>query len=193
MIICIERESGSKGREIGVALAKKLNMPFYDSNLLQEIIKSRKLAGYEISAIENKVRHSGELTVDNMIESELSKLNANDVLFRVHKKVILKLADREPGVFVGRCADCVLKEAGKPRLSVFISAPMEKRLENKMSQGMDEAKALKLITDTDRQRRAYYNYYTGTEWGAPQNYDICINSGSFNLEKIISILEEAAK
>ena len=35
----------------------------------------------------------------------------------------------------------------------------------------------------DKQRRKYYNYYTGKTWDSAANYDLCLNTGSMTIQE----------
>ena len=41
---------------------------------------------------------------------------------------------------------------------------------------------------SDRARAAYYAYYTGGDWGAPESYDLCVNSARGEMEAIVDLL-----
>ena len=90
-----------------------------------------------------------------------------------------QLADEGPCVIVGRCGDYVLRDR-KDVLRVFVYAPKEWRLaygkENNMLQAKDEKGIKDEIDKTDRNRAAYYNYYTQNRWGDAHNYDLAINA-----------------
>ena len=57
---------------------------------------------------------------------------AEDILFEMQSRVILELARKESCIIVGRCADAVLRAAGIPVISLFISAPFEDRVRRRM-------------------------------------------------------------
>ena len=55
-------------------------------------------------------------------------------------------------------------------------------------EGRDYKSLAPEIRKTDKRRRAYYNYNTGNEWGAPENYDICLNSSLLGLDGCVELL-----
>ena len=65
-------------------------------------------------------------------------------------------------------------------LRVFVYAPKEWRLEYAKTNPLVKAKDAKGIKEevekTDRNRSAYYNYYTQNRWGDAHNYDLAINA-----------------
>ncbi len=80
---------------------------------------------------------------------------------------------------MGRCGDYVLRDR-KDVLRVFVYAPKEWRLAygkaNNMLQAKDEKGIKEEMEKTDRNRAAYYNYYTQNRWGDAHNYDLAINA-----------------
>ena len=128
VVITIARQYGSGGRTIGEMLAKKLNIHYYDKDLMKlasddsginealfvnadEKIKSSRLFHIAKSA------YNGEL-----IPPESDDFTSTDNLFNYQAKIIRELAQEEPCVIIGRCADYVLKDCPNG-LSVFIHAP----------------------------------------------------------------------
>ena len=91
-------------------------------------------------------------------------------------QAIIKAAEADNCVFVGRCADYILRDA--PRIiSFFVTANLEERIQRVMQrQQCDEKKAAAIIHEGDERRAAYYDFYTGKTWGHGFSYDLCINS-----------------
>ena len=51
----------------------------------------------------------------------------------------------------------------------------------------------KEIKRIDKQRANHYKHYTGKEWKDSDNYDICINSDTFGVEKSAEIICDMLK
>lgn len=99
------------------------------------------------------------------------------------------LSQSGEGVFVGRCADFILDKAEIPHISLFIAAPFSDRVKRKMDLLQKEEKTVTtLIRKTDKQRKAYYNYYTNGSWGKPDQYDFCVNSSVLGIEGSVQML-----
>jgi len=107
--------------------------------------------------------------------------------------VIQSLAASGSCVFVGRCADYVLRR--QRCLNVFITADMPCRIERVMynTQNKNEKQVRELIEKTDKRRAAYYNYFTGKTWGASSSYHLCINSSALGVEKTAAVIEDFVK
>lgn len=191
MIICIGREFGSGGHEVGKQLADSLNIPFYDRQLVDMAIERSKSISEEIEKADEKKANAFFHSVwYEAVDKDLRGLSANDIVFALQSKVIMELAGSGTGVFVGRCADYILRQAANPHISLFISAPFSDRVKRKMElHHMDEKSAVALVRKMDKQRKAYYNYYTGGNWGKADNYDFCINSSAWGIEQTVQILK----
>ncbi|MBR5929804.1 MAG: cytidylate kinase-like family protein, partial [Prevotella sp.] len=89
---------------------------------------------------------------------------------------ISKAAQEESCVFVGRCADYVLRDQ-KNMVSIFITADINDRIKAVQERhSCDEETARRILTRKESARASYYNYYTGKKWGCAESYDLCINS-----------------
>lgn len=53
--------------------------------------------------------------------------------------------------------------------------------------------AAKYIEKKERQRSAYYNYYTSKQWGAAESYDMCINSSILGLERTAQLIAQVIR
>lgn len=190
MIICIGREFGSGGHEIGKELAEHIRIPFYDRELVDIAIEQNPSIKEAMEKADEKKANAFIHSVwYEEIDKNLRGLSANDIVFKLQTEAILELSKAKDAIFVGRCSDYILKKAGIPHLSLFISAPFSDRVKRKMDLlRRDEKYITSLIRKTDKQRQAYYNYYTGGNWGKPDNYDFCINSSAWGIEKTVKVL-----
>ena len=118
-------------------------------------------------------------------------LPTSEVLFKLQSHEIKRIAKKESCIFVGRCADHVLKDTDTQVLSVFVSAPTENRIRRKMEQeNLSHLRAKSTVRKMDLQRKEYYEHYTGKSWGNPKNYDLCINTGEVSIEDAANMIIE---
>lgn len=115
-------------------------------------------------------------------------LSDADVLFLAESKIVQQIADKEPCVIVGRCADFVLK--GRPGVvRVFCYCDRDTAIDRCTSEyGLDKFKAEAEIKRLNKARGTHYEYYTGQRWDDPSNYDLMINTGSMTLEQACDII-----
>lgn len=187
IIINVGRQLGSGGRVIAKMLADDFGCGFYDRELLNLAAKE---SGFREELFEQNDEHKGFFrslfhTLSPHI-SDTSFYNNNmsqESLFKFQSDAIRKAADGGSCVFVGRCADYVLRE-NENVFNIFITADLDYRIRQVMERrGCDEAKARKIISNGDNERASYYNYYTSKKWGASESYHLCINSTLLGLEQ----------
>ena len=110
-------------------------------------------------------------------------------LFNYQAKIIKQLADREPAVIVGRCADYILRDR-KDVLKVFIYSDMETAVKNIVDlYGVSVKEAVKIIEKTDKERSDYYRHYTGRDWTNAKNYNLCLDTSDMSYDKCVDIIE----
>lgn len=190
-VVTISREFGSGGREIGFLLAEKLNIPFYDKELISMAAEDSNIAEEvfhahdEILAKENQLNH--EYTSVNPF-SPLYEVPVSDQLFLAQSQIIRKLAQEGPCVIIGRCSDIIVEDA----FQVFICSGMKNRIERltRLEGGADGKQMETRIRSIDRKRRDYYQYYSGNEWGSPKNYHLCLNSGKLGTRACVEIIAD---
>ncbi len=190
-IITIGREFGSGGRTIAKMVGEKLGISVYDSELLAKIAEKSGLAKDYISEV------SENTSFGNIIAKGLSQLSSynrsmittEEYLWRMQRKVIIELAEKESCIIVGRCADYILNDKADC-LKVFVYASLEKRAERIVSVYGDDSKTApeKRLRDKDKRRSSFYSYYTDMTWGDPHNYNICLDSGTLGLEKCRDVI-----
>ena len=122
MIICIGREFGSGGHEIALNLANKLHVPLYDNELLEKVIAKSNIYHNELKDLDEKKTNFWLYhKIYDTDDKNLRGLSTNDFLFQTQRQLILEYAHQDNCIFVGRCADYVLSEAGIQHISIFIS------------------------------------------------------------------------
>lgn len=58
---------------------------------------------------------------------------------------------------------------------------------------MEEKKAIRLIQKKDKDRAAYYHYYTNEKWGDRSGYDLLVDSSKLGVDGTIELLEQYVK
>ncbi|MBQ0142951.1 MAG: cytidylate kinase-like family protein [Prevotellaceae bacterium] len=195
--ITIGREIGSGGNEIAQILASRLDCVLYDKQILALAAKE---SGFSEKLFERHDERHGWL--HNLIFNKVPIIgHANyysegitqGSLFQFQSDVIRKESAEKRCIFIGRCADYILRD--KPNnLNVFIYADMEFKVKNIMQRKQcDEESARRIIREGERIRSEFYDYYTGQKWGDKQYYDICINSTEIGTQACAEYIIQFAK
>lgn len=195
-IITISREFGSGGREIGRALAKELNIPFYDKELLEIASKESGICeelfvkndeSYTNSFLFSLVMGSYPVSADGRINPDLP---LNHKIFLAQFDTIRKLGEQGPCVIVGRCADYVLKDFPNVAHFFLMGDMADKKARILGRYDIDKDKAEDFIRKTDKRRASYYSYYTDHKWGSASNFDLCINTSKTGIDGAVRLMRE---
>lgn len=182
IILTVGRYFGSGGSEIGKKVADKLGISYYDKELI-------KLAAVKSGINEILLKDADEKPVNSFLYSivthgfpaytspvQYNNLVTNDKVFSIQSDIIKNIAENESAVFVGRCADYILRDH-PDIVNVFIYSKRTNRAKRIAEvNNITEKEALDSIKKVDKERSNYYNFYTNKTWGDCQNYDLCINS-----------------
>jgi len=192
-IITIGRQLGSGGKQAGVLLSGRLGIPCYDKELIQMASKESGLCPDVFEQADERHRFSmfgGEIfsSRSSYFGNGRQNLLGGETLFKIQSDIIRNLAEKSSCIFVGRCADYILRE--HPRLlRIFISAEMTDRIRRLTDDlGISEKEARTRIEQTDRKRADYYNFFSNKTWGAAKSYDLCMNSSVFTLDEIADVV-----
>lgn len=196
-VINIGRQLGSGGKEIGEKLAERLQIDFYDKELIN-------LASEESGLCKEFFEKADEKASQGIIgglfgmrfpfisEGAMPGTNclSNDALFKVQSDVIRRLASEKSCLFVGRCADYILREHTRC-VNVFISASKKDRISRlRRMHDISEETAEAMIEKADKKRSEYYNYYSYKTWGAAATYHLCIDSSSLGVDGTVEFVKE---
>ncbi len=188
-IITINREYGSGGRYVGELLAQRLNIHFYDKNLITMVSDE---SGLSASYIEEKEQQKGSLLSEFNI-GYYQNLNNDDTLFLAETKAIKEIAKKGSCVIIGRCADYVLKDE-KQVFRVFLYSDSKSK-QNRAIQyyGLTEKTAKKEIEKINKARERHYEYYTNMKWKDASHYELCLNVDLLGVEKTAELIEQIVK
>ncbi len=194
IIINVGRQLGSGGRDIARMLAEDFQAKCYDRELLNLAAKE---SGFSERFFEQNDEQRGflrslfHLHVPHMSDNSMYGNGfSQENLFKFQSDAIRKAAEASSCVFVGRCADYVLRDF--PRVvNVFVTADIDARIRTVMErQQLSEEAARKYIEHGESTRAAYYNYYTGKKWGHAASYDLCIDSSKLGLQPTARVIAD---
>ena len=182
--ITVTRQYGSGGLYIAEGVAKAMGVKCYNRNIVAAAAESLDNAENVKSVVERAY------DTPNDFISSLSSLIGQGVprqnqMYVQQARIIRELAEGESAVFVGRCADYILRDVPN-HYSFFIYADDDCRRQRARDYYKDYS--FEDVLDVDKKRKSYYAYYTGRTWGDPQNYDLMINTTNISAEDAIKII-----
>jgi cytidylate kinase len=191
IIVTIDREYGSGGHEVGKRLAERLGIKFFDEELIS---RAAAVTGYNEDYIRNNDEKAPEYSIpsiftgfDSYQASPFARIQEEEF------KIIREIAAEDSCVIVGRAADYIL--SSERHVSIFIFAPLEDRIKRKLKVVEDlpdveyDANSMeKHVTQVDKQRRKYYEFYTDNKWGGRDVYDLLINTSRAGIDGAVDII-----
>ncbi len=194
LVITVGREYGSGGHDIAEQLAKRLELPFYDNELITIAAKESGLGETAFANAEKVATSTFGFALNTSGAGREYGISMNDRMFLIQSSIIKTIADRESAVIVGRCSNAVLKDY-TPTINIFISASLEHRIKTAMErEHLLESDAKRFVLKMDKYRATYYNFYTtDSRWGDRKSYDLCIDRTGLDVASTVDILESYIK
>ncbi len=189
VVITIGREYGSGGRYIGEQVAKKLNIPFYDKEI---IAKTYEKYGTNYSKLEtydekkkNYILKSLELFGINNYENAFD----DTIIQGLISNTIKDYADNGSCVILGRNSNNILKGRDNV-INIFIySNNLEFKIQRKMDlEGISHDEAFRRLKQIDKRRKKYYQSLNDSKWGYRMDYDYLIDSEVLGIDGTIDLI-----
>ena len=192
-IITINREFESAGNEIAQAVATELKLPYYDKFLITASAEESGMDEHWVAATDEKLASRFERSqaeaayyYGNSGTPATTSTQVAEVQFRL----IERLAQEGPCLFVGRCANYVLRDRDDV-LDVFVHAGRDYRVRRTMEKlNLPERRAVAVLRRTDRARKAYYKTYTGCDWNDPNLYHVVLNSDRLSFDACVGTIRD---
>lgn len=170
IIITINRESGSGGREIARRLGEKLGIPVYDKAVLDNLAEKPNAS-------------------PGHYQPESQKVTSKE-LFQTEAQIMNDLATKGPCIIVGRCGFRVLKDFPDV-MKVFIHADRDIRIQRMARlKKINKLSAAERIDEIDEARDSFTKYFGGCSRYDARNYDISIDVSHSTIDAVASFLEE---
>lgn len=190
IVITIERQYGSGGKSIGKELAEKLNVNYYNRDIIklaseESGIDEALFAKVDEKLVNNNIFKLKKIYTGDLLSPTSDNFTSDNNLFNVQANTIKKLAKNESCVIIGRCANHILKDYNNV-VSVFVHADdnfCQSRIRERVS--LPEKDIPKFIEKTNKYRNDYYKYHTGHEWFDLRAYDLCLDSGKLGFDKCV--------
>lgn len=194
-IITIGRQTGSGGHIVGKLLAEQLNIDFYDNEILEIAAKESGICEDDFKFWDEKKKFDflGRLfSLKTPPETDFwssSSILSGESLFKIQSDIIKNIADKKSAVFVGRAIDYILRDYSSC-INIFLSANFEDRIKRISEvKNISEKEAANFIEKNEKQRSAFYNYYSDKQWGAANSYHLCLNTSILGINDTVEFIK----
>lgn len=193
IVITINRQYGSGGKKIGRLLSEKLNIPYFNRDIITIASENSGIDEAMFGKIDEKLVNFNIFKTKKVYTGDLKDPSSNDFtsdenLFNYQAKVIKDIAESRSGIIIGRCANFILKDYPNV-VSVFVHADndfLRSRALERVS--MPDKDIDKFIEKTNKYRAEYYKYHTGQSWYDLRGYDLVLDSGKIGYEKCVDAI-----
>lgn len=190
VVITINREYGSGGRQIAQELAKNLGFEYYDKNIIEMAAKESNLPEAYVEAKEQTMTNSFLYDLFSQYQVFTEEETKLDKLYEIEAKIVREAASKGNCVIVGRCADYILKDVYNC-YNIFIYAKEDFKVQQIMQrEHLERTIALKHMRDINKKRFIHYKYYTGRIWGLSKNYNLCLDVSTLCLEDAVDMIKQ---
>lgn len=168
VILTIDRQHGSGGKQIGKLVAQKLEVPFYYKEMIA-------LAAQESGLDRQFLSDLHKNTPDVLRQLYLSS-KVVQYAVQAQAAILHKLADQGSCVIVGRAVWYVLRDHPDV-VRVFVHAPRPYRLHRlEEIYGDSPAEARRNLQRSDSARASYYHHISGRRWGDARDYALTVDA-----------------
>jgi cytidylate kinase len=198
--IAISHQIGSSGALVGKQLSERLDIPFFDREILKRVSNRLHMAEADLAHREERLRsfwqpysRTAELLDPALSLTADQYIPTDKELFQLESENIFRIAENTSAVFIGRCGRYILRE--HPRiLSLLLIADPAARIERIMGlYQLAAPEAGKFMEENDRERTAYIRAFTGQDWLDPRLYDLCVNTSRTGLDRTVELISACAK
>ena len=193
-VITIGREHGSGGRYLGEELARVLGIKCYDSELIAETAAK---SGFAEGFVQSHEEQRPQSFLYSLVTGSAGFMGDQPVsvqLFQAQSEVIRAAARAGSCIIIGRCGNYVLREENVTVVNLFVHSPMFARVARVSERdNLEAAEAERKIKLTDKERQAYYNFFTGEHWGDAKDYDLTVDTSKLGIPGTVTLVQEYLK
>jgi cytidylate kinase len=193
--ITISHQIGSSGAPIGKRLSERLNIPFFDREILKRVSNRLHMAEADLEHREERLRsfwqsysRTAELLDPALSLTADQYVPTDKELFQLESETILRIAEKSNAVFIGRCGRYILRD--HPRhIRLLLYADPKTRIERiKTLYPFGASEAREFMEENDRERAAYIRAFTGQDWLDARLYDLCLNTSHLGVDGAVELI-----
>ena len=190
-IISIGRQYGCGAHEIATKLSKKLDIPYYDKEIIKRAAKDSGFDEHIFTFYDERPTRSFLYNVST--DGFSNGLALEDQVFQYQFDTIRKVAEEGSCIIVGRCADYILKD-DEALLTIFLHASDDFRQKRVVKEyGVEPKNAPKEMKAVDKKRARFHNFYSEEKWGEATTYDLSINVAKLGIDGTVELISEYIK
>lgn len=194
MIVTVEREFGSGGRELGKRLSDALGVPCYDDEIIEMVTKEHGFnPDYVARTLDGSLQAAYPMTIGRRFSVPHTVMDQSISIAVTQRRIIEQLAQQSDCVIVGRCADTILSHLHP--LRIFVYADRESKLRRcrlRAAEGeqLSSSEMERRMRHIDKNRIRQHEIVSDIPWGAKEGYDLCVNTSGKEIKRLIPALAQ---
>ena len=186
-VICVSRQFGALGGEVGREVAEKLGFAFYGQELVDEIAKQAHVRRKVVESLDERAQHGIRRWVDELMV--VRQFRPSDYLTNL-SNVVMTLGRHGRSVVIGRGAHLILDPGSTLRLRCY--APLAWRIECVAERyRLNATLAEEMIQRVDGEREAFYRAHFNVDVSEPEHFDLMLNVSTMSLEACAQVVVDA--
>jgi cytidylate kinase len=200
--ICISRDVGAGGEQVGRAVAGSLGFRYVDEDIVRAAAERAGVEVDDVSSAEQRRSMAGRL-LDLVAQAGAPEAYAfapaddayrlagsSDGMMAVIQEAVRETADAGSAVIVAHAASHVL--AGRPDvLRVLITGSPEQR-QARLTDDVGEEQARAAIREGEKARADYLRRFHDVKQELPTHYDLVVNTDQLGVERAAAVITGAA-
>lgn len=200
IVITVNRECGSGGREIAYKLGEKLGLKVYDRDLLENVSKQFDITKEDMDRVKAQkpnwwsdfcrfYQQFGAVASIDTINPKPTPLS----LFNAERKLLLEVAEKEPCIVVGRAGFHIFRDHPNA-FHLLILADKDARVKRiSEKQHLSEEESSKIIDRIDEERETFTHTVANTSRYDARHYDIVLNVTGLTTDSVANFLADNIK
>lgn len=186
-IITVSREFGSLGAATAERVASRLGFRLWDQEVVHAIAEESGASAKLVASLDEHTRSGLEDLISGAL---LGVAGTTDGYVRELARVFHTISSHGGAVVVGRGAQWVVP--ADKALRVRVVCPLDKRVAGyAQRKGIAPKDAEKIVRDTERDRRTFFQQRFGRDVTDPTFYDLLINTGTFDVDATAELIVTA--
>lgn len=194
-VITISRQLGSGGAYIGQQLAKKLNILYFDREIICKAAKELSVSEEYLETLDEKTTSVMKSflqlyqfgAIDTYVPPQIY-FPTDHELFKTESQIIEHISKKYSSVIIGRCGSYILRK-NPNHISVYLHANIEfrkSRVQELYNVSCDKAE--KMIKKSDSERHHYCMKIAKEEWSDANNYDLAIDTSKVDFDNCLELI-----
>jgi len=185
-VITISREFGALGAELALELGRTTGFEVWDKEILGAIAED---LGSDVKLLET-LDERRQVDIEDAVSGFISEIHTNVNYIRSLIRTVKTLEEHGRSIIVGRGANYICEN--EISFHVRVVSPFKSRVVKYAERnGISETEARKVVEKKESERADFIKRYFYRDLSTPSDYDLIINSDSFNVKQMARIVLDA--